>query len=432
MNAVRFETIPMALGLVAALGCASPGSSLDSADLGSIEVSPSSVTTSAAPRGVPPAVRIEQAERSLDVGRDAAWARTELEGVIQDPASTPDQRDQARLALSRALSALGDKEGAIAAVEKLLAEHADDTRFPLAEQAETRLRMLLTGTAETARRGPAEDARQATPFARALAAYFPVPSEPKRPVEVRLLAFGSNAETSDRLGTFDVPRALRELRREGCPLCEDGLPMRTSAVRNGSWVGIPAQRARLANALVVYYFDLGSGRIPARYDADLPLPSAEIVARLERGEGLVAARERPGAPPVILIAAPREAQLADVEDALSTMKALPFEPVSVPVKATLKPQEIQEVVRASFNSFRGCYEALLHQRPGAAGRVPLAFIIRGDGVVEGVKVDTSEGTLRDARFERCMADATSALVFPATGSREPTTVTYPVMFSPGE
>ncbi|APR85614.1 Hypothetical protein A7982_10963 [Minicystis rosea] len=427
----RFDIVTIVFGLAATLGCASPGAG-ESSEISSSELGPSAAGTTAAGRGLSIAVRLEQAERNLDAGREAAAARTALEELLRDPAITPDQRDQARLALSQARSLLEDHEGAIAAVEQLLAEHADDGRFPLAERAEARLRLLLTGHDGAGRRGAPEDTRQATPFSRALAKYFPLPSEPKRPVEVRMLAFGGNSETSQRLGAFDVGRALRELQREACPLCADEVGTRTSSKRDGSWTSIPAQRARLGSALVVFYFDLEGGRIPARYDAELPLSSAEIVAHLSRGEGLVAARERPGAPPVILIAAPREAQLADVEEGLSVMKTLPLEPTVVPVKPVLKPQEIQAVVRASFKAYRGCYETLLQRSPTAAGRVPLAFTIRGDGAVEGVKVDTSEGTLRDAAFERCLGDVTSRLAFPATGNRDATTVTYPMMFAPGD
>ena len=51
------------------------------------------------------ALQLEQAERSLDVGRDAAGARASLEETLRDPAITPEQRDQAQLSLSRAIEA---------------------------------------------------------------------------------------------------------------------------------------------------------------------------------------------------------------------------------------------------------------------------------------------------------------------------------------
>lgn len=431
MHAVHASALALAL-VLAASGCASPAGESLPVEQGPFDVG--SIPLSAMPghKLAPVGVRIEQAERNLDVGRDVAGARAALEAVIADPAATPDQRDQARLSLSRALEAEGDREGAIATVERLLAEHAEDVRFPLAEQAEARLRKLLTGAEGAPRHARPEDARRASAFSRVLAHHFPAPRDPKQALEVRFVAFGGTSEASDRLGTFDVGRALREMKREACALCDDKLSIRLSSSRLSSWVGIPAHRARLANALVVYYFDLGEGRIPARYDAELPLPSAEIAARLARGEGLVAARERPGAPPAILIAAPRDAQLADVEEALSAMNSLPAEPVSVPLKSALKPEEIQPVVRAAFQSFRACYEDVLKHSPTASGRITLKFGIRGDGTVEGVGTEMGEGTLNDPKFERCMTDTTRVLAFPATGRREATTVRYPIVFTPGD
>lgn len=417
MHAHRFALITAA---ALAAGCAT------NVDVSSTEIEEPSAT--AAPRSQGVALRLEQAERSLDVGRDPAAARAALEEVLADPTTTPEQRDQARLAMSRALEAGGDRDAAVAAVEALLADHPEPGRFPLEEAAEARLRKLITGSDPRPKPRP-EDTREASPFARALTRWFPAPATGKATVDIRILAVGGNGETSDRLGTFAVDRALRELRREACPLCDDRLSTNTTSGRTGSWVGIARSRARLASALAVYYFDLGEGLIPSRYDAELPLPSSEIAARLARGEGLLAARERPGAPPAILIAAPRESQLAEVEEALAAMKALPTDPVSVPLKAQLKPQEIQAVVRRSFGAFRLCYEALLRTSPGAAGTVKVHFAIRGDGSVESVSA-AADGPLHDATFEGCMTTAFHGLTFPASNATTPTTVTYPVMFSP--
>lgn len=418
MNASRFPMLAAA-ALVAA-GCANAveGPSSDMEE----------TAATAAPQAQGVALRLEQAERSLDVGRDAAGALAAIEGVIADPAATPEQRDQARLALSRAHEAVGDHEAAIAAVEALLAAHPDGTHFPVEEAAEARLRKLVTGSDTPPERHP-EDTRQASDFARALAKYFPVPATGKAIIDIRILAFGGNGEVSDRLGTFAIDRAVRDLRREQCPLCQDRLGTSTSSGRTGSWVGIPRDRPLLGKALAVYYFDLGNGRIPARYDAELPLPSADIAARLAKGDGLVAVKERPGAPPAVLIAAPREAQLADVEEALSAMKTIPAEPVAVPLKGQLKPQEIQTVVRGNFAAFHQCYETLLASNAAATGRIKVHFSIRGDGTTDAISAET-DGTLHDAAFEGCVLAGFRGLSFPATHAATPTTVTYPIMFSP--
>jgi hypothetical protein len=383
----------------------------------------------AAPAGQAVALRLEQAERSLDVARDVPASIATLRGVPDDPASTLEQRDQARLALSQALESTGDHEAAIAAIEALLADHPEGPRSPVEETAEARLYKLLTGSDVGPSQRP-HDTREIAPFAHALARYFPAPSAHNAGLEVRMFAFGGDAATSDRLGTFAVDRAVREERRKACPLCDDHLSIRALSSRTDSWVGIPRSRARLASALSIYYFDLGAGRIPARYDAELPLPSADVAARLAHGEGLVVARERPGAPPVILLGAPRAAQLAEVEEALAAMKALPTEPVALALKPGLKAEEIQAVVRGSFGAYRQCYEAALERNPSAAGTARLHFAIRGDGSVEGVSVDATEGALHEPVFEACMSAATKSLVFPRNQVAGSTTVTYPVLFSP--
>src|SRR6185312_13789243 len=107
----------------------------------------------------------------------------------------------ARLGMSRALEASGDREGATAAVEALLAEHPDGARFPLEEAATARLRKLVTGSEAEPRR-LAEDKRPVSPFARVLAGYFPAPRASKATVGIRLEIFGGNEEVSRRLGTF--------------------------------------------------------------------------------------------------------------------------------------------------------------------------------------------------------------------------------------
>jgi hypothetical protein len=296
-----------------------------------------------------------------------------------------------------------------------------------AEAPDTR---LVTGSEAGPLTDGPEEAQKASPFARALAQAFPKAGPGARDLSVHVLAFGGSDEVSHRLGTFAVGAAMRAMEREACPVCDDHRLIHTFSSRTGGWVGIPASRPRLGSSLAVFYFDLGSQRIPARYDAELPIPSAEIAARLSRGEGLVAARERPGAPPVILIAAPRKAQLAAVEEALAAMRSLPKEPVAVPVAAPLSADEIRSVVRGAFPSYRACYEELLKRSPAAAGTVPLKFAVEGDGSVSDLQIDTAAATLHDAALEQCMLTTTAALTFTAAGVK--TTVTYPIAFAPGD
>lgn len=385
----------------------------------------------ASPHGGPEiALRIEQAERDLDAGRAIPAARQALSEVLAASTTTPEQRDRAKLAMSRVLEAEGDREAATTAVEALLAEHPAGRGWPLQEAAEKRLGLLVTGSEEEPEPELSEHPGQISPFARALARYFPVPEAGPREIPIDAFIFGGSSAVSERLGTFAVGPAIRELRKEACPRCDERLLIKSSFSKTGRWLGIPQARARLGSSLAVFYFDLGSGRIPARYDAELPLPSAEIVARLSKGEGLIAVREREGAPPAVLIAAPRKAQLAAVETALAAMSSPPAAPVAVPLQMALTAEEIQGVVRSAFPTYRTCYEELLHRSPAAAGSILLKFAVQADGLPVDARVDAAATTLHDAALEDCMVTATRALTFPAAGER--TTVTYPIAFSPGE
>jgi len=370
----------------------------------------------------PFALRVERAARSLDRGEDPKEARAELEAALADPRATATERDEATLVLSRALEASGEKDEAIVVIEKLLAAHAEDREWAASAEVEKRLRKLVTGEEKAPSRRLTSAPRPASPFARELAKFFE-PDAAGR-YHVRVLAFGGDrGDASERLGTFDVGGALRSEKEKSCPSCEVNVDNQTH--RESTWLGLVRRRAELPSSLVVIYYDLEGGRIPARYDADLPLPTAEIEARLAKGKGLVAARERPGAPPVILIAAPRFAQLDNVETNLAGMSELPLDAVSVDVPESLEAEEIQSVVRASFRDFRACYEAVLATNPSAAGRISLDFTVEPSGQTSKVKATADSASI--ASMETCMLDAGKKLVFPA--ATKETTVVYPVMFS---
>jgi hypothetical protein len=405
-----------AIVLTAGLGCGS----IESSD---VSIPPPESASAAAPSSA--ALRIEQALRLLDVGRDAAGAQAMLDEALHDPALTPDERDEATLGLSRAIEAQGDKEGAIRKVEDLLASHANDRRWPLENVAADRLHKLVTGK-DPQQTSTVERDEPTAPFARVLAPYF-TPGADGR-YEVTVLQFGGTKGVGDRLGAFNIDGGIREIRREQCPLCEERISVSSTTSREHSWTDIPKNRAQLGSALTVFYFDLDGWRVPARYDAYLPLPSAQIVERLERGEGLIAARERPGSPPVILIAAPRRAQHAAVEETLAAMTSLPTEPVTVAVTPTLRPEEIQTVVRGARGAHKACYEGLLARSPRAEGKISLKFSIDASGRTADVASVPESPALDDATFVQCLNGVVSGLQFPATGKT--TTVVYPLAVSP--
>jgi hypothetical protein len=419
MTTLRRSLVPILVSLAALTGC------LDQPDVDSTSLEDSAAAAAAtAPLALDTAVRVEQAERALDLGRDVAGARATLEAVVADKSAPLDLRDRAALSLSRACELGKDGEGAVRAIENLLAAHASDHEWPGKDAAEGRLRKLVTGK-EARPSSVLRPEEKASPFARVLAGYYPEKKGEAR--SVTMLAFGGDSDVSEQLGTFNIRAALREKAQEACPLCDVNVTVHTSMSQSGSWTAIPAEKPRMDRAITLFYTHLGD-LIPARYDSLLPMPMAEVTAHLQKGEALIVAAERPGAPPVILLAAPREAQLAEVEEALSLMKTLPTSAMVIKVAPGLKALEIRTVMRAAgMPQLKKCYDELLARVPTAAGKIDIGFGIRGDGTVEKVQLDTTE-TLEDARFRRCLVDATGTLRFAATGSVA--TVKYPLVFSP--
>jgi hypothetical protein len=389
-------------------------------------------TAAAEPAAVDAAVKVEQAERALEVGRDVAGARAALEAVLADKDAPAPVRDRAALALSRACESLKDTECAIKAVEDLLAAHNDDHKWPGGEAAEKRLRKLLTGKEERdgLRRRHMD---KTSAFAHVLAGYFKKGEKKadgkKEPVEIAILTLGGDGHTAKELGTFNVDDALREKTQEECPACDERQMIRSWISQTDSWTSIPAMKARMGTSLVVLYTHAGDP-IPARYDSLLPVPMAEVNAILQKGEGVVVAKERQGAPPVILIAAPREAQLAEVEQTLAQMTKLPVTATAVKVMQSLAKEEIQGVMRRqAMPGMKKCYEDFLTRTPGASGRLTLSFEVQAQGEITDLEV-TGADALDDRSVKECAAGAMKGVSFPAAGTK--TTVKYPFLFTPGD
>ena len=416
---------------VASVGCGK-GADAGKADHGAAPVETAVEAQAATPRKLDgsASTRLETALRSLDRGTDIDGARRALESVISDESATPDEQDEARIGLSRARESLGDKEGAITAIEELIASHASNGRFPAREAAVKRIRKLLTGS----------DAEPPTlfgnepyaPVAKALAGYFDPDEEGDTLIDV--LAFGSNGDSLEQNKSFAIAAAKRDLLRQACSFCENSTKVFQSISRSGSWVDmlrvtgeVEPSMPQLDRSMVVVLFDLESNRVPSRYDEYLALPSAEIAAHLEKGEGLIAVRERKGARPTIVIAAPRTGQLPAMEEAFSKLTTIPKEPLVVAVEPKLTGNEIQGVVRANFGLFRSCYEELLKRDSKAGGKVNLKFEIAADGTISTVGTDPADTTLADEKAVSCMVEHTSHLRFPASGHS--TKVGYPVVFS---
>jgi hypothetical protein len=364
---------------------------------------------------------LENAERGLDVGKVEPGSIAKLELLAKN--GTGAERDDAAIALSRSYELEGKTEDAIRTLEDLIAVDREG-RWDRQDDVENQLAKLITGkSAPVVPDSP--ESNSIAPFARVLMDSFH--PNAKGAYDLDMILVGGNDMTSERLGTFNAGGAIRERLLEQCPLCDKRPDILTHRSRVGTWLAIPKYRETFATSLSVFYYDQVSNRIPARYEQYLPMTVKEIDEHLASGQGLVAAKAREAAPPVLLIAAPRMGQISDVEAALADMKELPGKPVSVKLTPNLRPNEIQAVVRTAKKDIKACYETLLRRDANAAGKVMLDFAIDTDGRMKSLVVKTDDESLDDATFLSCFEKATSALEFPSTGVVA--TVKYPFVLS---
>ncbi len=403
--------------LVLTLGCAQDPGAFDEPEAEPIAAEASAV-----------ALSIEQAERLLERGGDAAEAKALLQEALTDPQISDAERSLAALALSRAHQALGETEAAIVLIEKEMAAHANDRSWP-DRDFRRQLRQLLIGS-ESATDASGESHGKTPAFARVLSRYFPVADDGRVVVMTHIL--GSPRGVSDDVGTFNVVGGIYAELEASCPLCDRQLSV-SNGVWRGDWTDIPAAQQNFDTRMVIFYYDLGKNRVPARYQHHLPMSIEAIEAELSEGKSFVVAKERPGAPPVLLLAAPRTAMLADLERRLADYDALPTEPYFVDVRRNLRPAEIRGVVRGRwYPHIRACYESLLKRSPEAGGKVILDFSIDGEGAVQDAKVTTDDAPFEEETFSSCMVDSLEDLRFPASGLSGNTTVRYPVVMTPDD
>ncbi|MCA9625890.1 MAG: AgmX/PglI C-terminal domain-containing protein, partial [Myxococcales bacterium] len=264
------------------------------------------------------------------------------------------------------------------------------------------------------------------PFSHALVPYFPKNEEGT--VMMRLFLIGGDSATSDRLGTFDIGRAMRTEAEKACPLCDHDISLSRS-VSGSNWVVIPESTEDFASSMVVFYYDLEHNRIPDRYGDLLPIPLETVKAELALGKSFTVAKERPGAPPILLIAAPRTHLIAEAEEKVSQLDHLPTALEELDVSTKLRSDEIQAIMRASWMPhIRACYETLLKRAPQASGRFSTFFSIGADGRVSDVEPSTDDRPLQDGAFLDCIVKAAQEVTFPPTDGT--TTVRYPVVVTP--
>jgi hypothetical protein len=367
---------------------------------------------------------VDEAIADAETGRDPALSRTRLEALLADATLPKADHAKVALALSRLVEST-DRERAISLVEDAIASGDED-------EASNRLFQLLTGKeipSSSSRRIPQAPTAQS---ALALARYFPA-ATPARPVEIDIEKIGVSDERAPwPSGTFDIASVLREQAIGRCGACDDvKTNIRTSTVRSALWTSIPARAAQLERALVVLYVDAQTIP-PARYERWMAASIAEVKEAIESGDGLVAVKERSGAPPLVLIAAPRAALLPTVEAKFAETSDLPLIPKRIALEKRLSNAEIQDGVRRRFGAFRTCYEELQTRTPTAQGQITMSFTVVGTGAVTDV-TNTVSGTIDDATFRSCMTSAMTRTVRYVSWSRDPhdiTTVKYPIVFQP--
>ncbi|MEM6790329.1 MAG: hypothetical protein AAF715_22605 [Myxococcota bacterium] len=389
----------------------------------------SSSPDDAVPSGVTrAALDVELALRTLDREGDPQLALSHLESALDQGTLTPEERARAIVGISRVHEVQGQRALALEVVEAELErprtgnERRSSSRHEVLRE---RLRELLES--DRPRLPSLVQDTDAAPFAIHLASYF-APA-PDAGVSVAVHFIGGRREVSEALGTFDLASGYRAARERTCPLCNEHVSIQSSTSRTGDWASIPESRDDIANSVAVFYFDLERHRIPARYEALLPLSVGDIETQLATGRGFAVARRRENAPPIILIAAPRTVMLEEVEAALAEATELPLEPMTVTLSPSLRPREIKTVLRKGyFGAARACYEEVLDGRPGASGKASLRLEVDGDGGVVASDVTLEGGLTDDAALRDCLQHPLPNLVFPATG--DTVVIRYPVTFSP--
>jgi hypothetical protein len=100
------------------------------------------------------------------------------------------------------------------------------------------------------------------------------------------------------------------------------------------------------------------------------------------------------------------------------------------VGGRLKPEIIQQVVRAKFDRYRACYQQGLTRNESLAGSVRIRFVIQSNGAVSEAG-DAGESTLADVDAIKCIVHEFEKLSFPKPEGGI-VTVVYPIVFNPGD
>jgi hypothetical protein len=111
------------------------------------------------------------------------------------------------------------------------------------------------------------------------------------------------------------------------------------------------------------------------------------------------------------------------------VKPISMRTPNVTTNGRLPAEVIQRIVRQNAGRFRLCYEAGLRSNPGLTGRITTKFVIGRDGAV--AQAQDAGSDLPSQEVVSCVVRSFTNLSFPQPEGGI-ATVTYPIVFSPGE
>ncbi len=339
-------------------------------------------------------VALEAALADAESGKNPDRAQQALEAFVSAGTLSNEDRVRVDLALARLVEKT-DRERA--------AQYLEDAIVLGDGAAEARLFELLTGSPPPAQRRA--DVVVA-PIASVLANAFPA-ATPDRKVDVDVIQIGGNQRGGEDLGTFEIAGALRQKAFEACGGCADPRTnIQATRSHETRWTSIPRYASKLDHSLVVVYVDAET-IVPERYAQWLAVPSADITAALDRNEGLIAVKERPNAPPLVTIAAPRSSLFHTVEASFASQKELPKEPMTVKLPNGLSPEEVHDVLGPRLSR---AMSACAPERRGTDMFLDISYQIKGNGSVTDAHVGGKDG---DPAVRACVEKAISSFQFPA-------------------
>ncbi|MEL6343803.1 MAG: AgmX/PglI C-terminal domain-containing protein [Myxococcota bacterium] len=97
------------------------------------------------------------------------------------------------------------------------------------------------------------------------------------------------------------------------------------------------------------------------------------------------------------------------------------------VLGSLRPEQIDRVVKSHFNQIRYCYQRELNRQPDLGGKITVKFVISNEGSVS--KAVIKQSSLNNAAVERCVTGRFYKMNFPKPSGNGIVIVSYPFLFS---